>query len=684
MPYPKVHDNWVDYSPSNPINADALEHIEQGIADAHAAIDGRLSAASLDATYAPTGSGFETAVPDAVGEWWIWPLATYDAARNRTIGGGLSSDRGDGRANVIVWERNHGTGKVSRYVVGDAPVDDHNVPSVLLLPDGAVLVTWNYHNVDQVLRMKLSNRSGDLRTLVAAPEVTFAMGYDLSYTQAHLIAGDANSATFTVWQFVRLYRGDGWAWEIVPLTITNATRAIAKSATLRFLSGAANQAYAATARDPGTGRIRVMAGYNPAAARHELHAFEIDPASGAVTSLADPALAANVKTQTGVPINMTTAPAAIPDPGAGKSRRIFYPRPGPAGWAIAFADWDTANPDAGEYKLATGTPGTPDTVNGLSVNAGYASTPKDADWATTAGIEVKAVVTMGGTITADKELARRYVSASDRQFTLRVTASGVLKVNLVRAGNNAQEYTSAAVPGMFTGKIGVGFRWRHDGASGVLEFITSADGGATWTTHGSTAATGTYATIDESTAPLIVGSNVASFQSPVLFHATSYSTWDGTTATQVAAVQWDTLPGSTASGYVDPQGNTWTLTGDADVKSTTASPYAWTIHTLAPTGPRVGYTPLANYIGGAGFRTPCQPDDPVLIARRDAAAGLSYVEEHYFVNGTWVVERLVESADYLARPSRPIGGGPLSAVYTGFTEYDSTDYTQYQGNLHTA
>lgn len=51
MAYNKKHAVWKYVDPTNLIDKDFLEHIEQGVFDAHEEIDGRLSDAALNATY---------------------------------------------------------------------------------------------------------------------------------------------------------------------------------------------------------------------------------------------------------------------------------------------------------------------------------------------------------------------------------------------------------------------------------------------------------------------------------------------------------------------------------------------------------------------------------------------------------------------------------------------------------
>src|SRR5690606_38925508 len=78
---------------------------------------------------AVAGLGVETTVPDAVGEWWIRPVATYqDQPYPRTVFGAIASD-----GKVLACEFSHGTGKTKRYEVAQAVVDDHCVPSLWVM-----------------------------------------------------------------------------------------------------------------------------------------------------------------------------------------------------------------------------------------------------------------------------------------------------------------------------------------------------------------------------------------------------------------------------------------------------------------------------------------------------------------------------------------------------------------------
>ncbi|MBM4634500.1 hypothetical protein GS482_21295 [Rhodococcus hoagii] len=57
MSYSKFREKWFPRpDPRTPVTPEAIEHIEDGVARAHQAIDGRLGEAALNATYAPKES----------------------------------------------------------------------------------------------------------------------------------------------------------------------------------------------------------------------------------------------------------------------------------------------------------------------------------------------------------------------------------------------------------------------------------------------------------------------------------------------------------------------------------------------------------------------------------------------------------------------------------------------------
>lgn len=616
------------------------------------------------ATFGGGGSRGGVLVQDAVGEWWTWPLATYE--NGRVVGGGISPDRGDGFADVVVWESSD-LGVTQRYEIATALVDDHNCPAVLVTPGRRIVVAWNNHNTDHILHVKVSDTGGNASTLVAAADQTFDVGFDISYCQLHRITHLCTAADDVIWCFTRLFRGDGWSWEVIPLTVNQATGTVTRGTTLRFLNGTAtHQLYAMVQDNYSTPqKLRVLAGYNPAATRHELYAFEIDVTSGAVTSLSDAALTANLTTPTNVPIVCPSAVPAVPDVAAGNSRRLFYPRPGPSGWAISYADWATATPDLASYSLSELN------ATGLRLSAGYVTTPASAAMnACVNGLEVKRVVKLDGAIPGDREVGRRFLSTGDRQWYVRITSASKLKVQINRIGNNALDYVSvASVPNILTGTVGVGFRWRYNGTNGVIDFIHSQDGGDTWAVLESQS-TGAFASLENTTAPEIVGSTSAALQTGMTIYESSMSLWNGTTATPITGVDW-TAQGAHATEATGVGGELWSFVDDAALTSGTS----WSVTDLGIAGPRVGYTAAANYIGGIGFSAPCHEGDAVLVARKNASTGISTLEQWVGASG----HIIAATSYYFSRPYQPINGG-LASVHTEFTQYTDT-FTEYEGNI---
>jgi len=283
-------------------------------------------------------------VPDAIGEWWVSPIATA-LPDDRTVFGAISST-----GDILACEMDHATGAARRVVIDTAIPDDHCCPALWAMAGHRLVAVWTLHGADALLHVKVSDATGDIASMAAAPEVAFTAPGATSYAQVHRIAAlsDANQDTF--WVFTRIAQ---YTWRMVPMTVNQATGAVTFGSMVNVMS-ATEQAYISTAdaHTPSGQTIRFAWGYNPAAPVSEVRYVEVDAVTGAITSPVDATVSANMD-GTNLPLVDTTVGALLPDVGTGRSRRLFYARPGPATPAVAYAEWDEATPDEATYKVTT-------------------------------------------------------------------------------------------------------------------------------------------------------------------------------------------------------------------------------------------------------------------------------------------------------------------------------------------
>ena len=285
---------------------------------------------------------------DAVGEWWIHPLATHlSTPYPRTVAGAISST-----GMVLACELNHSAGGVRRYEVARAGVDDHNVPALWAMDDHRPVLVWTNHNADPLLRVKVGNRAGDLGSLVKAPETSCDLEAPASYAQIHRIAHLSDVGQDTLWVFTR--RGNS-RWVIQPLTVYQESGAVRFGDRLDLLDAPGRQAYITTAEahaSEGNQVIRLAWGYNPAQPVHAVRYIEIDCVNGDVMTPVDRAFRVNLAEFEGDAwIRDDDVPTFLPELDDGYSRRLFAVRPGPDRPAIAYAEWSRAEPDNAEYLV---------------------------------------------------------------------------------------------------------------------------------------------------------------------------------------------------------------------------------------------------------------------------------------------------------------------------------------------
>lgn len=90
----------------------------------------------------PSGD-YELLVADGAWCWFSDPRAIYHRGQNERVYFGFINRRGD----VCVGSKDLDAGRVESFILHDSlQIDDHNVPSILILPDGRLLTFYNEHN----------------------------------------------------------------------------------------------------------------------------------------------------------------------------------------------------------------------------------------------------------------------------------------------------------------------------------------------------------------------------------------------------------------------------------------------------------------------------------------------------------------------------------------------------------
>lgn len=96
---------------------------------------------------------YETLTADGVWCWFSDPRAIYHRGKKEKIYFGTINSRGD----VLIGSKDLNTGAVDSFILHDTlEVDDHNVPAILILPDGKLLAFYNEHNGDVFLRKSVN------------------------------------------------------------------------------------------------------------------------------------------------------------------------------------------------------------------------------------------------------------------------------------------------------------------------------------------------------------------------------------------------------------------------------------------------------------------------------------------------------------------------------------------------
>ncbi|MDQ7949557.1 MAG: BNR-4 repeat-containing protein [Pedobacter sp.] len=134
---------------------------------------------------------------DASWCWYSDPRAIYHAGKVQQVYFAYVNSKGD----VMISARNQKTKTVSNFVLHEKlQIDDHNVPSILFLPDGKLLTFYTEHNGRFFMRK--SKYAEDISAWEAERVIPFG-GKKITYSHPVMLKGE-NNRIFMFW------RGSDW------------------------------------------------------------------------------------------------------------------------------------------------------------------------------------------------------------------------------------------------------------------------------------------------------------------------------------------------------------------------------------------------------------------------------------------------------------------------------------------
>jgi hypothetical protein len=617
-----------------------------------------------------------TAVSDAVTEWWIQPISTYlKAPYERIVHGAISST-----GEILACEHNISKNTTKRIAVYTDQIDDHNVPALYAEEGRRFVMAWSKHNADRFIKFKCSDISGDIATFEKATVYQFATTNVTAYAQLIKIKHLSSANVDVFWLFSRT-QTTGADWQLIPVNVTQDTGTITFGTAITiFRSATGQQSYISVAEEHNIGQqvIRVAWGYNPGVSLHAIFGLRINCVTGAITNVQDPTLSANIN-GTGLPV-LDTSLASFPfvaEPAGGNSRRLFYVRPGPDTFAIAYADWATATPDNATYRVRE--IDVPTTGLGMSKNSslsvGYANAAYVAAMQTnTFEYEVFFKFSAEPKGLDEIELGKRSNVTANGNFYFRINNQRKLTLRLLfNSGQELSFFGTNALPGGWTDDL-IGLRVVVNNAlSPKVAIDYSLNDGGSWTNLESQNPAGLAGGFRPCTDPLIVGGLLLVNETSLLtIKRASFKT--GTGGTLIAGVNFATTWPTGNTTYTDAAAVNWSLVGSATVDG-----YNPEIKDFGIAGPRVGYAASSNYIAGMAFENPSFRR-AVFAAYSDSTTEtikryhLDDMRQETILTGHTSAARLI-------RPYSPINGGPFNITYNNITSYSPVNYTQYLGDI---
>src|SRR5690606_30431542 len=94
-------------------------------------------------TISKSAKDYEKIADDGAWCWFSDPRAVYHNGQSETVYFGYINSIGD----VMIGSKDIKSGKVDHFALHDSlQIDDHNVPALIVLPDGKLMAFYNEHN----------------------------------------------------------------------------------------------------------------------------------------------------------------------------------------------------------------------------------------------------------------------------------------------------------------------------------------------------------------------------------------------------------------------------------------------------------------------------------------------------------------------------------------------------------
>jgi len=139
-------------------------------------------------TKSPSASTHQIAAKDAAWCWFADPRAVYHKGQEEKIYYGYINSKGD----VLISSRDVKTKEIKTFVLHEKlQVDDHNVPSILFLPDGKILAFYTEHNGKFFIRK--SKNAEDISAWEKEEVLSFGLnGEFITYSHPVMLSDENN------------------------------------------------------------------------------------------------------------------------------------------------------------------------------------------------------------------------------------------------------------------------------------------------------------------------------------------------------------------------------------------------------------------------------------------------------------------------------------------------------------